>query len=136
MPRILVVAGAIVAAALVAAAWAAPAARSRAQAVSITLRAGDRVDEPNVALAPGVPVRVTVTNETREFHTFTVPGLGVSELVRPAGAHAATRTTFTFTANRWGAFAWHCLVCPSDAHGRPHAMGGTLYAITDPSALR
>lgn len=100
------------------------------QKVALTIAAGDRMREANVALAPGLPVQVTIVNRTREFHTFTIPGLKVSELIRPAGA-----TTFTFTPERWGTFAWHCLVCPSGHHGRPHAMGGVVYLITDPSAL-
>lgn len=105
------------------------------QKVQIAIGAGDRVAEPNVALAPGLPVRMTVVNRTHEFHTFTVPALGVSELIRPAHGSTPGRTTFTFTAKQWGEFAWHCLICPSGKHGRAHAMTGVLYLITDPAAV-
>jgi heme/copper-type cytochrome/quinol oxidase subunit 2 len=105
------------------------------QKVEITIRTGDRVTEANIALAPGVPVRITVTNYTREFHTFTIPGLGLSELILPARGQTAKKTTFSFTAHQWGSFAWHCVICPTRMHGTPHAMGGTIYLITDPSAL-
>ena len=94
-------------------------------------RAGDRVAEPNIALAPGLPVRMTIVNRTHEFHPFTVTGLGVSELIRPAHGSTPGQTTFTFTANQWGVFAWHCLICPSGKHGRPHAMGGLVRAEID-----
>ncbi len=105
------------------------------QKVEITILKGDRVPESNIALAPGVPVRITVTNYTREFHTFTVPGLGLSELILPARGHTATKTTFGFTAHGWGSFAWRCVICPTRMHGTPHTMDGTVYLITDPSAL-
>ena len=54
------------------------------QNVSITIRAGDQVFAPNFALAPGVPVRLTVVNFTHEFHTFTDARLKVSALILPA----------------------------------------------------
>jgi hypothetical protein len=116
-------------------AGAAPGGNSYVQKVGITILTGDRVTEANIALAPGVPVRITVTNYTREFHTFTVPGLGLSELVLPARGHTPRETTFSFTPHQWGSFAWHCVICPTRMHGTPHTMGGTIYLITDPSAL-
>lgn len=136
MRKMLVAVGSSLAVALGAAApVAAVRGRPHVQRVGITIRAGDRVAESNFALAPGVPVRITVTNYTQEFHTFTVPGLGLSELILPAHGNVARRTTFTFTARRWGSFAWRCVICPSGAHGRPHSMGGTVYLLIDPSAL-
>lgn len=126
-------------AAVVALAVAVPALGVRTmrnvQHVQITFLAGDRVLEGNLAIAPGLPVTVTVTNYTREFHTFTVPELGVSELIRPAHGSAPSRTTFAFTSLRWGTFAWHCTICPSGMHGRAHEMGGTVYAIVNPTAV-
>jgi heme/copper-type cytochrome/quinol oxidase subunit 2 len=89
----------------------------------------------NLAIAPGVPVRVTVTNYTREYHTITIPGLHVSALIFPARGNAARKTTFTFTANEYGTFAWYCGFCTSGAHGHRHMMGGTVYAIINPSVL-
>lgn len=114
---------------------AAPRGSPHVQQVGITIRVGDRVPESNFALAPGLPVQITVTNYTREFHTFTAPGLGLSELVLPSRGHTPRKTTFTFTPHQWGAFAWHCVICPSGLHGRPHSMGGFVYLIINPSAL-
>lgn len=130
--------GSSVALALIAAtsvAGAAPGGNPHVQKVGITIRTGDRVTEANIALAPGLPVRVTVTNYTHEFHTFTAPGLGLSELILPARGQTAKETTFSFTAHGWGSFAWHCFICPTRMHGTPHTMGGTIYLIIDPSAL-
>jgi heme/copper-type cytochrome/quinol oxidase subunit 2 len=114
---------------------AAPAAHRSVQRVGFTILPGDRIVEPNIALAPGVPVEMTVTNETREMHTFTVRGLGVRELILPAYGRLPTKTRFTFTPDRRGTFHWHCVICPSGLHGHPHAMKGVLYLIVDPSAF-
>ena len=108
---------------------------SHVQNVNLVLLKGDRVVDGNLALAPGVPVRVTVTNFTREFHTITALALGVSKLIVPAHGRTPSTTTFTFTPHRWGTFAWHCAICPSGGHGRAHQMGGKLYVIVSPSAL-
>jgi plastocyanin len=89
----------------------------------------------NLAIAPGVPVRVTVTNYTREYHTITIPGLHVSALIFPAHGTTPRTTTFTFTASEYGTFAWYCAYCTSAAHGQRHMMGGTIYAIINPSVL-
>ena len=114
---------------------ATPTPQQHAQNVSITIRAGDRITEPNVAVAPDVPIRITVTNLTHDFHTFTIPQMHLSELVKPAHGTTPGTTTFTITLQQWGAIAWHCVICPSGVHGRVHNMSGTLYAIIDPSAL-
>ena len=114
---------------------AAAAAKVHVQKVELTILPGDRVIEPNVALAPGLPVQMTVTNATHEFHTFTVPTLGVSRLILPADKHGARKTTFSFETNLWGSVAWYCIICPSGMHGSPHAMRGTLYLIINPSAI-
>jgi len=131
----LALAAATVAALAVAGSAVALPGRTHVQHAGLVLLRGDRVLEQNFALAPGVPVRMTVTNYTSEFHTFTVPALHVSKLIAPAHGTTPATTTFTFTPLGWGAFAWTCLLCPSGAHGRPHAMGGTMYAIIDPSIL-
>jgi heme/copper-type cytochrome/quinol oxidase subunit 2 len=114
---------------------AGPATKVHVQKVALTILPGDRIVEPNLALAPGLPVRMTVTNATHEFHTFTVPALGISRLILPADNHGARKTTFTFNTNRWGSVAWYCVICPSGMHGKAHTMGGTLYPIINPSAL-
>jgi hypothetical protein len=108
---------------------------SHPQRVSIVIQAGDRVLAPNFALAPGVPVRLTVVNFTREFHTFTIAGLKVSALIRPAVGQTPRTTIVAFTPQASGVYTWHCVICPSGAHGRRHAMGGDVYVIIDPSAL-
>jgi hypothetical protein len=105
------------------------------QNVSITFLAGDRVSAPNFALAPGVPVRLTVVNFTHEFHTFTIAGLKVSALILPALGHTPKTTLVTFTPLATGALRWHCVICPSGAHGQRHVMSGEVYLIIDPSAL-
>jgi hypothetical protein len=137
MLKILAAAGAslVLSLAAVPAGRAAPASKVHVQKVELTILPGDRVVEPNLALAPGLPVRMTVTNTTHEFHTLTIPALGVSRLILPADNHGAHKTTFSFEANSWGSIAWYCVICPSGKHGLPHAMRGTLYLIIDPSAI-
>jgi hypothetical protein len=112
-----------------------PRALPQAQNISITLRAGDRISEPNFALAPGVPVRLTVVNFTHEFHTFTIAGLKLSALILPAVGQTPKTTLVTFTPLATGALRWHCVICPSGAHGQRHVMSGEVYLIIDPSAL-
>ena len=114
---------------------AAPTPQDRAQQISITIGAGDRITEPNIAVAPEVPVRITVINLTRDFHTFTISQMHVSELVKPAHGTTPGITTFTVTLHHVGAVAWHCAICPSGMHGHVHSMSGKLYAIIDRSAL-
>jgi plastocyanin len=107
-----------------------------AQRLSLTIRSAprsaasdERVDEPNIAVRPGDAVTVTVQNYTPRFHTFTIPSLGVSALIKPGHARHATRTTFTFTVNRFGTFRWFCAL-PCGGY-----MGGTVYAIVgEPAA--
>lgn len=127
---------AVPAAFLVASAFATPkSAGTNVQNISIVVLKNDMAVGGNVALAAGVRVRVTITNFTRQFHTFTVPGLHVSVLIRPANGHGPRTTVATFTPRQMGVFAWHCAICPSGIHGRHHAMAGMLYVIVDPSAL-
>lgn len=110
-------------------------AGAHVQQVSITIQRGDHVSEPNFALAPGVPARITVMNFTHEFHTFTIPGLNVSALILPSVGQTPKATVVTFTPRSVGRLAWHCVICPSGAHGHQHTMGGSVYLIVDPSAL-
>jgi heme/copper-type cytochrome/quinol oxidase subunit 2 len=123
--------------------WAATRApaKHQPQAVAITIlpsRAAavdSRTSLRNIAVAPGVQVRVTITNFTNEFHTFTIPGLKVSAIVTPGTLHKPSKTVFTFTANKWGTFAWYCVICQHGVHGAVHSMGGRLYVIIDPRLL-
>jgi heme/copper-type cytochrome/quinol oxidase subunit 2 len=138
--------GAALAAALAAAVLAEPAGALKPSglphvqqlAITITGQASDERVSPsmgNIAVAAGVQVRITVTNYTREYHTFTIPGLNVSALILPARGQKARKTTFTFTAHRPGTFAWHCAYCAKGVHGVRHPMGGAVYAIIDPMVL-
>jgi hypothetical protein len=114
--------------------------RHRPQDIAFTIvslgrgKAGDEVRPGgNFAIAPGLPVRVTVTNFTHQVHTFSVPGLHLSVAILPARGQTPRKTTFTFTAHEWGRFAWHCVVCVGDHHR--HVMAGTVYVIINPSVL-
>ena len=128
------------------AAWAIPeqasmhVAKPHVQHMAFTIvslgrgAAGDEVAPvANFAIAPGVPVRVTVKNFTHQVHTFTAPGMHVSVPILPARGQTPRTTTFTFVAHEGGAFAWHCVVCVGQHHR--HVMAGTVYAIVDPSVL-
>ena len=90
---------------------------------------GERVELSNFAIEPGLPVTITFTNHTRQFHTFTATGLGLSALVPPGTARRPGTTTITFTAHTFGVFDWHCVICPSPGHPDAMRMGGKIYAI-------
>lgn len=99
-----------------------PLAGSGPQRVTIHIQPGEVVRDPNIAVIPGVPVRLTVINTSREFHSFTIPQLHVNAVVMP---HRAT--TITFTPHETGVYRWHCDFCPAVHHSR--SMSGTLYAL-------
>ena len=105
------------------------------QHVAIAIRGGDRIVEPNFAVAAGVPVQLRIRNYTHEFHSFTAPGVGVSALVKAARGHAPATTVVRFTPKLVGTFDWDCVICPSGKHGHPHRMGGRIYVIIDPSVF-
>lgn len=112
----------------------ATAARADVQKVTITIRGtnGGDVKGPiagTFAIRPTVAVRLTIVNYTHEFHTFTIPGLGVSAMIRPAAGHSPRTTTVTFTAARFGTFAWYCVLCERGVHGAHHAMRGKVFAV-------
>lgn len=75
----------------------------------------------NLAVRPGVPVRLTIVNRSHETHTFTIPELGINQIVTPTLGGVATRTVVTFTAP-YGVFPWHCEPCHEE-------MGGAIYAV-------
>jgi hypothetical protein len=137
LPKILIVAGVSLASLLALATQPgqATANRGRIQNIQLTILAGDRIVEPNVALAPNLPVRLTIINTTHEFHTFTIPALHISRLVLPAIGHSARKNTFTLTLDTWGPVPWRCIICPSGEHGGKRAMGGTFYVIIDRSTI-
>lgn len=137
LPKVLTLVGASLVSMLALATQAGDAAanRGRVQNIQLTILAGDRTVEPNVALAPNLPIRLTILNATREFHTFTIPSLHISRLILPADGHGARTTTFTLTLDTWGPVAWRCIICPSGEHGRKRTMGGTFYVIIDRSTV-
>lgn len=89
----------------------------------------ERVSLNNFAIEPGLPFTVAFVNHTRQYHTFTVPGLGLSALILPARGNQARTTTVTFTAHTVGVFDWFCTLCPD--HGQQHMtpMHGKVYGI-------
>jgi heme/copper-type cytochrome/quinol oxidase subunit 2 len=139
---ILATAGALAIVFAIAAGWAAATpARHQPQTVAISIFPGDtaavdsRTSVRNIAVAPGVQVRITITNFTPEFHTFSIPGLKVSTIVKPGSTKHPSRTVLTFTPHKWGSFAWYCAICHAGMHGAVHSMGGRLYVIVDPTIL-
>ena len=83
----------------------------------------EHVLSANFAVQPGVPVTITVVNYTQRPHTLTVPGLGSSFFIRAGKNSAPVKTSFSFTADKYGIFRWHCaLPCGGD-------MSGYVYAI-------
>lgn len=89
----------------------------------------DDVLEPNFAVQPGVPVTLHITNYTTTVHTFTVPELGVNVAIEPGATGKPLTTAFTFTPNKRGVFAWHCVHCPGH-------MTGVVYAIVGQTGAR
>ena len=90
---------------------------------------------PNIAVAIGIPVKITIRNFTHQFHTFTIPGLHKNALAGPARGSAPSTTVVTFTARESGPFAWYCVLCRHGGHGRAHEMGGLIYATIPPSLM-
>lgn len=90
--------------------------------IEISGREPEHVMPLNIAVRPGTPVTITLVNRSAHEHTFTVPGLDVSEIVLAGTAKKPSRATFTFTATR-GIFDWECLVCTH--------MRGHIYAVIE-----
>lgn len=88
---------------------------------------GEEVLPANIAVEPGVPVELTFVNSTRDFHTFTVPGLRFSALILPGRASAPRVVHVTFTPRAYGVFRWYCVFCKGVHHDG--SMGGKVYAI-------
>lgn len=133
--RIGIGAGFVLGALVAASAWAAPVTAQHPQTVQIVIQANGVAAPANVAVAPGVPVRVLITNYSASAHTFTIPGLHVSALVRPGARNAPVTTVVTFTPHLAGSFAWYCYMCGHGLHGRAHHMGGWIFAVVDPKLI-
>lgn len=97
--------------------------------VDINASGMDEVAVPgNIAVRAGGQVTIVFRNHTQLFHTFTVPALGISELIEPARGTHTTVSQVSFVAP-YGVYGWHCVLCPSSAHPHTHWMGGKVYAI-------
>lgn len=139
---IVAVGGVISASPLAAAPGFASAATAYVQKLTLTIVPGRAPNhqsvlesQGNIAVASGLPVQLTVTNYTSEFHTFTIPALHVSALIYPARGKTARKSTFHFTAWAPGKYRWFCALCRHGDKNHRETMGGTIYAIIDPSAL-
>ena len=82
----------------------------------------------NFAVEPGVPLRLTFVNHTANMHTFTIPKLGISVLIRPGSESTPRVTRVTLKVNQYGVFSWYCVFCVK-AHPDGVPMWGTVYAI-------
>lgn len=120
-----VAAAAVLSGAAVAGGLAAPSTAPPMHVTLVIAPAGhDESARPaNFAVRAGGSVTLTLRNETRVFHTFTIPGLGISVLLRPLHT-----TSVTFVVP-YGVYRWGCVICASGAHPHMHQMGGKMYAI-------
>lgn len=67
----------------------------------------------NMAVQPDRPVVLTIVNYEPKTHTFSIPELGVNQIVPPALNGKATRVTVSFTAP-FGVYHWVCGACYDD----------------------
>lgn len=124
----------VVASALVATAATAALARAPGPmvvTVDIYAAGHNEVAQPaNLAIRAGGTTRIVVRNHTPLFHTFTIRGLGISVLVRPAHGNVVQSTSVSFVAP-YGIYEWRCVLCATTAHPRMHAMRGKVFAIVN-----
>lgn len=109
----------------------APARPQQQQRVTVhilpTVHGQEFVRDPNIAVVPDVPVRLTVVNASRELHTFTIPSLHVNVMVAAGSPGHPSRTVVTLTAPSVGVFTWYCELCPAVHH--QGGMRGRVYAL-------
>jgi heme/copper-type cytochrome/quinol oxidase subunit 2 len=109
----------------------APAGPQQQQRVTVHIQPAvhgrEVVQDPNVAVVPDVPVRLTIVNTSRELHTFTIPNLHVNVMVAAGSPRHPSRTVVTFTAPSVGVFTWYCELCPAVHH--QGGMRGRVYAL-------
>lgn len=86
----------------------------------------EAVLDPNFAVVPGA-VTLTVVNESRQAHSFTIPQLHVNAVVLPGSPAHPQTATIHFNAPSVGTYRWHCDFCPAVHHRG--TMHGTLYAL-------
>jgi heme/copper-type cytochrome/quinol oxidase subunit 2 len=131
--RVLVVLVAVVMSA--AAVWALAFFAHRGEATSVSaaplppqhltltvLNAGDQMSGSELVLRPGRVV-LTILNYASHTHTFSVPGLGVEQIVVLGSARHPSRTIVRFNARR-GWFPWLCRF--------PCNMKGDLFVSPNP----
>ena len=108
-----------------------PAAEPMRLTVDISAAGHDGVVSPSTfAIRAGGTVTLTFRNHTRQFHTFTIPKLGISVLIRPAAGAAPRLTSATFVVP-YGVYDWECVLCASGVHHQMHVMRGKMYAIVN-----
>ncbi len=89
------------------------------------LNDSDQMAGPKLLMRPG-RVALTIVNYAHHAHTFSVPGLGVEQVVVPGSPTHPTRTVVRFTA-RQGWFSWFCRF--------PCKMDGTVFVSSNPPRL-
>jgi heme/copper-type cytochrome/quinol oxidase subunit 2 len=90
------------------------------QLQTMVISAGGEHSPSSFAVRPGVPVQLTIVNRDAQAHVFSIPELGVNQIVPPARNGVAARAVVTFTAP-YGVYEWHCALCP-DEHGSVYAL--------------
>jgi plastocyanin len=132
LPKIAVLLVALVSA-LVAAAAAGSAQRSVPTTMQLTIditasNVNEAAQPANIAVRAGGTVTITFRNYTRLTHTFTMPALGISALIKPRHGDVAGVSHVTFVVP-YGVYEWRCMFCKGSAHPHVHAMQGKVYAI-------
>src|SRR5579872_5134365 len=86
----------------------------------VVLNDADQMLGANIVAHPGRVV-LTVVNRAHHAHLFSVPGLGVQQVVLPSST-----TTFSFTV-RDDVFPWFCKFPPCS-----YTMNGDIYVSNNP----
>jgi FtsP/CotA-like multicopper oxidase with cupredoxin domain len=68
-------------------------------------------------------VATTTVANTDIAHTFSIPELNINVPLSKAPEGKFSTTVFTFTADKTGAFTWHCF---TPCGGDPKGMGGSM----------
>lgn len=98
------------------------------QHLTMHVMPGDHILGKNLVLAKG-RVELTIVNSARHAHTFTVPALGIDQVVLPGSPSAPSTTRLSFRVMQDGAYTWFCMLpCK-------HAMRGNIFVLDQPPAL-
>ena len=68
----------------------------------------DAFTPASIKVKAGETVVVHVMNFDDGPHSFNATGLGINTILMGGAANAPRETTFTFTADKPGVYAWHC----------------------------